>query len=164
MRREPHVRIREGLGVKLPRATRLLVFADDKRRLHEIRDQISAFLERLRLQIHRDKSVVFPTREGIRFLGFRVFPTHRLLVQGNVHRFRRRMRRMQAAYAAGRIGCEAIRPRIMSWLGHARHADTYRLRADLFRRMPFQRATTKPSSPSGRDVQQSTGERPLGRP
>ena len=136
----------------------------NKRRLHEVRDRISEFLERLRLQIHRDKSVVFPCDRGIRFLGYRVFPTHRLLVKENVHRFRRRMRRMQAAYAAGRIGLEAIRPRIMSWIGHARHADTYRLRADLFRKMPFQRATTKPSSPSGRDVQQSTGERPLGEP
>jgi len=141
-----------------------LVFADDKRRLHEVRDRISEFLERLRLQVHRDKSVVFPCDRGIRFLGYRVFPTHRLLVKENVHRFRRRMRRMQAAYAAGRIGFEAIRPRIMSWIGHARHADTYRLRADLFRKMPFQRATTKPTSASGRDVQQSAGERPLGEP
>jgi RNA-directed DNA polymerase len=74
------------------------------------------------------------------------------------------MRWMQRAFAAGRIGFDAIRPRIMSWLGHARHADTDRLRTHLFRRMTFQRATTKPSSPPGRDVQQSTGERPLGEP
>ncbi|MFI5460056.1 MAG: hypothetical protein ACHRXM_31950 [Isosphaerales bacterium] len=79
-------------------------------------------------------------------------------------RFRRRMRWMQRAFAAGRIGFDAIRPRIMSWLGHARHADTYRLRTHLFRRMTFQRATTKPSSAPGWDVQQSTVERPRGEP
>ena len=141
-----------------------LVFADDKRRLHEVRAEVERFLEALRLQIHRDKSVVFPCGQGIRFLGYRVFPTHRLLAQENVRRFRRRMRWMQREFAAGRIGFDAIRPRIMSWIGHARHANTYRLRTDLFRRMPFQRATTKPSSPPGRDVQQSTGERPLGEP
>ena len=62
------------------------------------------------------------------------------------------------------IGLDVIRPRIMSWIGHARHANTYRLRTDLFRRIPFQRAAAKPSSASGRDVQQSTGERPLGEP
>jgi len=141
-----------------------LVFADDKMRLHNTRVQIERFLERLRLQIHQDKSVVFPTRDGIRFLGYRVFPTHRLLAQQNVRRFRRRMRWMQRAFAAGRIGFDAIRPRIMSWIGHARHANTYRLRTDLFRRMPFQRAAAKPSSLAGRGVQQSTGERPLGEP
>ena len=56
-------------------------------------------------------------------------------------------------------------------LGYVRYVDDCAPRrcerttsGDLFRRMPFQRATTKPSSPSGRDVQQSTGERPLGEP
>ena len=107
---------------------------------------------------------MFPCGQGIRFLGYRVFPTHRLLARENVRRFRRRMRRMQREFAAERIGFDAIRPRIMSWTGHARHANTYRLRTELFRRMTFQRATTKPSSPPGRDVQQSTGERPLGEP
>jgi len=53
---------------------------------------------------------------------------------------------------------------LKSWIGHARHANTYRLRTDLFRTMTFQRAAAKPSSPSGRGVQQSTGERPLGEP
>ena len=32
MRREPHVRIREGLGVKFPRATRLLEVLDEAAR------------------------------------------------------------------------------------------------------------------------------------
>jgi hypothetical protein len=150
--------------VKFPRATRLLVFADDKRHLRAVKRLIEDFLADLRLQIHGDKSVVFPTSQGIRFLGYRVFPTHRRLVPENVRRFRRWMRRMQRAFAAGRTGFAAIRPRILSWIGHARHADTYRLRSDLFHRMPFQRAAAKSSPASGRDVQQSTGERPLGEP
>src|SRR4051794_3127385 len=128
MSREAPVRFREGLGVKFPRATRLLVFADDKRRLHEVRRGVEGFLAGLRLQIHGDKSVVFPCAQGIRFLGYRVFPTHRRLVPENVRRFRRRMRWMQRAFATGRIGFDAIRPRLMSWIGHARHANTYGLR------------------------------------
>jgi RNA-directed DNA polymerase len=129
-----------------------------------VRATVEHFLETLRLQIHQDKSVVFPCEEGIRFLGYRIFPAYRLLARENVRRFRRRMGWMQREFAAVRIVFDAIRPRIMSWIGHARHANTYRLRSDLFRRMPFQRAATKPSSAAGRDVQQSTGERPLGEP
>ena len=125
---------------------------------------IERFLESLRPQIHQNKSLVFPCEEGIRFLGNRIFPTHRLLAQENVRRFRRRMRWMQRAFAGGRIGFDAIRPRIMSWIGHARHANTYRLRSDLFRRMVFQRAAAKPPFAPGRDVQLSSGERPLGEP
>ena len=80
-----------------------LVFADDKRRLHEVRVEVERFLETLRLQIHQDRSVVFPCDQGIRFLGCRVFPTHRLLARENVRRFRRRMRWMQREFATGRI-------------------------------------------------------------
>ena len=101
-----------------------LVFADDKRRLHEVRVEIERFLEYLRVQIHRDKSVVFPCSQGIRFLGYRVFPTHRRLAKENVQSFRRRMRWMQREFAAGRIGFDSIRPRVMSWIGHAQHART----------------------------------------
>ena len=87
--------------------------------------------------------MVFPCDQGIRFLGYRVFPAHRRLVPENVRRFRRRMRGMQQAFAAGRIGFETIRPRVMSWIGHARQANTYRLRCALFDTIGFQRATTE---------------------
>jgi RNA-directed DNA polymerase len=63
-----------------------LAFADDKRRLHEVTGKIERFLEHLRLQIHPHKSVVFPCDQGMRFLGYRVFPTHRLLAQENVRK------------------------------------------------------------------------------
>ena len=60
---------------------------------------------------------------------------------------------LQREFAAGRLGFDAVRPRIVSWIGTiARHADTYRLRSDLLRRMTFQRAAAKPSSASGRGV------------
>src|SRR5271166_5398052 len=65
MRREPPVRIREGLGVKLPQATRLLVFGDDNVVLVEVRRQAAGLLARPRLRLHPSKCVVFPTAAGI---------------------------------------------------------------------------------------------------
>lgn len=118
-----------------------VVFSDDKRHLAQVRAQVGTFLERLRLVLHPDKSVVFPTRSGINFLGYRVFPTHRLLAKANVQRFRRRLRRMQEDFARGAIPPDRVRCRIMSWIGHARQADTYRLRGVLFQDHPFSRAT-----------------------
>jgi RNA-directed DNA polymerase len=157
--------VTDHLGLRYVRyADDFLVYSDDKCQLREVRAQISRFLERFRLRNHENKSVVFPTRDGIRFLGYRVFPSHRLLSQQNVRRFRRRMRWMQSGFADGQLTLEVIRPRIMSWIAHARHADTYRLRADLFSKMSFQRAAAIPSSASGRGVQQSIVERPLGEP
>lgn len=120
-----------------------LVFDDDKHHLAEVKERVSDFLVRLRLRLHPDKSVIFPVKEGIRFLGYRVFPTHRLLPKENVRRFRRRVRGMQEDYAMGRASFAEIYQRLMSWNGHARQANTYRLRSRLFDTISFQRATTE---------------------
>lgn len=119
-----------------------LVFSDDKGHLADVREQIRAFLTRLRLVLHPKKCAVLPVADGIRFLGYRVFPTHRLLPKENVRRFRRRVRRMQEEYAAGRATFAEVYQRLQSWNGHARQANTYRLRCWLFDTIRFQRATT----------------------
>jgi retron-type reverse transcriptase len=136
--------VKDHLGVKgyVRYVDDLLVFADDKRHLAEVRDRLAEFLTGLRLRLHPAKCVVSPVTEGIRFLGYRVFPTHRLLVSENVRRFRRRVRQMQRDYAAWRVSFASIYQRLMSWIGHARQANTYRLRCALFDTISFQRATT----------------------
>ncbi|MBL7044313.1 MAG: group II intron reverse transcriptase domain-containing protein [Pirellulaceae bacterium] len=120
-----------------------LLFSDDKRQLAEARCQIADFLHKLRLQLHCRKNTIFPVQEGIRFLGYRVFPTHRLLVKENVWRFLRRVRCMQKGYSEGNTTLLEIRQRLMSWSGHARQADTHRLRTYLFDIIKFQRVTAE---------------------
>jgi len=116
-----------------------LVFSDDKSELRNLRERIAEFLVCLRLQLHPTKNTIFPVTEGIRFLGYRVFPTHRLLVKDNVRRFRRRVRHMQRLFACREIDPDDVRQRLMSWSGHARQADTYLLRKRLFATMGFRR-------------------------
>ena len=120
-----------------------LVFSDDKQELAEVRERIREFLVRLRLRLHPKKSVVSRTDDGIRFLGYRVFARPRLLRKETVRRLRRRVGSMQADYAAGQIDFAGIRRRLMSWSGHARQANTCRLRERLFDTIRFQRATAE---------------------
>jgi retron-type reverse transcriptase len=120
-----------------------LVFSNDKTHLHDVQAKLDAFLAALRLRLHPTKNTIFPVTAGIRFLGYRVFPTHRLLVKDNVRRFRRRVRKMQRQYASGEIGLDEIRQRLTSWCGHASQADTYLLRRRLFATISFQRATAQ---------------------
>lgn len=134
--------VKDRLGIKgyVRYVDDFLVFSNDKRQLHEIRRCIGQFLEKLRLKLHPQKSVILPVDQGIRFLGYRAFPTHRLLVKDNVRRFRRRVRKMEDAYARGHMTLEEVRQRLMSWSGHAAQADTCVLRCRLFANMRFQRA------------------------
>jgi retron-type reverse transcriptase len=116
-----------------------VLFADDPRRLAEARAACREFLCSLRLRLHAHKSVVSRVVDGTRFLGYRVFPGHRLLARENVTRMKRRLKRLQRAFAAGQIGPADLRRRLVGWIGHAAHADTFRLRERLFRETSFSR-------------------------
>jgi retron-type reverse transcriptase len=108
-----------------------LLFASDKPTLHRWRREIERFLVRLRLLIHSHKSRVYPVRCGIPFLGFIVFPDHRRLKRANGVAFLRRFRRQVQAYAEGTLPKDRLEASVRSWIAHASHGDTYRLRASL---------------------------------
>lgn len=104
----------------------------DKAHLHEVRREVEAFLwASLGLRTN-SKTQVFPlSGRGARaldFLGYRIRPTHRSLRKDSVNRMKKKMKRMARDYRAGEIGWREIDPVVMSWVAHARHADTFNLR------------------------------------
>ena len=109
-----------------------VVFGNDKTHLHTIQEQVKHYLSTLRLKIHPHKSQIFPVEQGTDFLGYRIFPSYRLIRKSNVKRFRRKLRRFQKDYASGRMQFIEINQRIQSWVGHAIWADSYNLRRELF--------------------------------
>jgi retron-type reverse transcriptase len=117
-----------------------VLFAPDKAALHAARRAVADVLAGLRLRLHPTKDAIFPVRQGIRFVGYRIWPTHVKLPARNVYRFRRRLRRLQVRYARHEIDSLAVASRINSWLGHAGQADTWRLRQRLLAEHPFRRA------------------------
>ena len=137
MSREVHVRNCEGVGVRFPCATRFLIFGASKDRLGELRRPLQDYLNGLRLRLHPTKCQVTPTRSGVSFLGWQVFPDHRRLRRATGVRFQRRLRALQQDYARGRISLEGVRAPVMSWIGHLRHGDTWGLRNKLLSRVSF---------------------------
>jgi len=109
-----------------------VIIHGDKRQLHEIKDQIAGFLkDKLKLRLN-SKTSVFPAAQGVNFLGYRIWWSHRLLRKRSVTQMRRKLRRFEREYTAGQIGLNEIDASVQSWLGHAGHANTYRLREKLF--------------------------------
>lgn len=117
-----------------------VVVDESKERLHELRREIDDFLyARLALRFNR-KTQVFPVRLGGRaldFLGYRIWPTHRLLRRDSVGRMRKKMKRMAGQYHAGQIDLDRVDRVVASWVGHARHAQTYTLRRRLISGQSF---------------------------
>jgi retron-type reverse transcriptase len=115
----------------------------DKKHLGAIRAQIEAFLcERLKLQTN-SKSQIYPVAltsgRPLDFLGYRIWLTHRRLRKTSVNRMRRALKTMVGQYAKGDIALDKVKLRIASWLGHARHADSFRIRAKLLSHAIFRR-------------------------
>ena len=116
-----------------------LLFAADKPTLHRWRGEIIAFLQSFRLTIHEHKAQVFPVKNGVDFLGWRLFPHYRRLRRDNVRHAVRRLRRQQAAYRRGELTTSDLSASVRAWLAHAAHGNTYQLRRRIMRQFVFQR-------------------------
>jgi retron-type reverse transcriptase len=117
-----------------------LVFANDKTWLAELLPRLQTYLDRLRLRLHPRKCQVMPTRCGVEFLGWLVYPHYRRLRHATGMRFQRRLRVLQQDYASGRATLHEVRASIMSSLGHLRHGATWGLRRKLLEAAPFVKA------------------------
>jgi len=110
-----------------------LLFADDKPTLHHWRDDIIRFLHTLRLTLHENRAQPRPVAQGIPFLGFTVFPTHRRLKRSKGIQYRRHLKTLWRHYQMGTITREQGHASVMAWLGHIQHGDTWELRRKLLR-------------------------------
>ncbi len=109
-----------------------VLFGDEKRELRSMAGRIREFLDTLRLRPHERKFRIYCCAEGVTLLGWRLLPGQARLARPNVVRMRRRLRRMETLYHAGRLRFEDVRRRVHAWLGHAAFGDTWRLRRSLF--------------------------------
>lgn len=115
------------------------LFADDRGFLQEARTAIEAYIAGLRLRIHPVKSQIFATRHGANFVGFRILPDRIRVRNENLRRARRRLRRMQTAYAQGLLSQQEVFQSIRSWIAHLAHGNTWRLREQIFTALVFTR-------------------------
>lgn len=105
-----------------------LLFSDCKAQLHLWRERIQAQLQTLRLTLHTKRAQVFPTANGLTFLGFRLWPTHRRLKPEKGLAFQRRFRQSLRWLAHGQLSFAQLQASVSGWVNHARYAQTYGLR------------------------------------
>ncbi|MDP2930348.1 MAG: reverse transcriptase/maturase family protein [bacterium] len=113
-----------------------LVFDNDRKALLGIKEKIRDFLKnRLDLDMHKDKSQVYKTRNGIKFLGFRLFKDYRRLTSDNVRRFSKRLKRfayLSRTFPEDKTVRDEIRDSVRCWVAHSKYADTKTLRLNIW--------------------------------
>jgi retron-type reverse transcriptase len=127
--------IKETLGCKayIRYVDDFVIFGNDKNELWQVLEKCRKFLAQFRLVLHPKKSEIMTTRDGVGFLGHRVFPGFRLLKKQNIKRFKRRFRKNWILFSKGNMSEKDFILRFNSWQGHACFAKTWKLRSKLVR-------------------------------
>jgi len=108
-----------------------IILSQDKKYLWDILKQTEIFLqENLFLELN-NKTSIFPVSQGIDFLGYRIWATHRLLRKSSKNRMKRKLKRYQILYKENKINLNKIISSLASWLGHTAHCNSYNLRKKI---------------------------------
>lgn len=112
-----------------------VILHPNKKRLEYFMEHIKRFLPCLKIQLHPEKSSIVPLRNGINFLGYRVFFHHRLLRERNVKTFKKKLDVNLDLYKNNEITLDRLNCRIQGWLGHAKFANTFNLRNNILNKV-----------------------------
>jgi RNA-directed DNA polymerase len=97
----------------------LVLVAPDRATAQAWLAAVAGQLAALRLLPHPRKTQLFPATNGVRFLGFRVYPDGRRIRRDNLQRLVRRMRRQMVAVQRGHLPPDRVLASLRSWLGFA---------------------------------------------
>lgn len=99
-----------------------ILFADDKKTLREWRANLIERLAHFRLILHVERALPRPVADGIRFLGFVIYPHYRLLKRDKGISYQRKLKKL-CKFAPE----EKIAASVRGWRNHVRYGDTWGL-------------------------------------
>ncbi len=123
---------------------------NDKDYLKQCLSKIREFLDKeLRLELN-EKTQILPIKNGVDYVGFHSYLTETGKVVRKLRRrskatMKRKIKKFNQAYASGDMDYESVERSIMSWIGHAAHGDTYRLRNSVMQKLRLQRSVSRQS-------------------
>jgi len=116
-------------------------YVDDFVLLHKSKQQlilwkenINLFLrEKLKLEIHPDKSKILSLSNGADFVGFKFFYGFKSIRKRNVRSFKRKLKVLETAYSLGNLSIEKFLEITDGWFSYINIGDSYNLRVKLFK-------------------------------
>lgn len=104
------------------------LFADTKEQLWEWKQAIRERLSSLRLRFHETCAQVIPTKDGIPWLGFVIYPQHRRVKRRKVVEADNRLTSRFDRWQRGEISFAEFDASVQGWINHVRYADSWGLR------------------------------------
>ncbi len=113
-----------------------VILHKDKEVLEEHLIKIGKYLKNLRLELHPEKSGIYPLRNGIIFLGYRIFYHYKLLRKRNINHFLNKFRENIRLYKEGIIDRKKLESFLHGWFGYSKFANTYNFRKKIVDLIP----------------------------
>jgi retron-type reverse transcriptase len=110
----------------------IVVMCRDKETAERYLAEMTRFInERLHLELN-SKTRIFPVAQGVNAYGYKIHTTHKLVRTSSKQAMKRRMKAMHRKLSEGRITQKSVVQSVNSWLGHARHSNSFNLCKKLF--------------------------------
>lgn len=111
-----------------------VILSHSKEELEVWKEKIDQFLrEALSLELHPDKSKIISLRCGVTFLGFRIFPYHRILRKANFRKFQGKFKELKILYKENQINREQVVVRLEGWMAYAKQGNTHKYLRNLLK-------------------------------
>jgi len=108
-----------------------VILHKDKRILLRYKSKIEKYIKFLKLELHPDKSEIYALRNGITFLGYRIFYHYRLLRKRNINHFIKKFNDKIDIYRRGEMNNEELKGFLDGWNGYSSFANTYNFNKKL---------------------------------
>ena len=107
-----------------------ILFSNNKKELHIFKKEIDTFLKN-ELRLSFSKSSIFPTAQGVDFLGYRHFKQYILLRKSTVKRVQKRIKLLPKKLLENKITKKQFVSSIQSTIGWFKWANSYHLKLKL---------------------------------
>ena len=115
----------------------IIIVCESREQAKRYRQEIDVFLKnRLRLDLN-EKTKIFPIAQGVNAYGYKIYTTHKHVRDSSKRAMKRRMKAMDAKVKAGDMRRKDVQKSVNSWLGHARHSNSYNLSRKIFGRYKY---------------------------
>lgn len=105
-----------------------IILHKNKKRLEYFLKQIKDYLPNLKVELHPDKTKIYPLYKGTTFLGYRIFYHHTLLKKRNIKQFLNKFNVDKKLYKERMITREQLNNKLNGWLGYAQLSNIYNFR------------------------------------
>ena len=88
-------------------------------------------------KVFQNKTKIFPINQGVNAIGYKIYPTHKLLRNDSKKKIKRKIKAIPHLIKEGKLAVDKAEQMLNSWKGHAEHANSFNFIQGLIAKFDF---------------------------